>query len=284
MRSTLNTAFALVAAAALSLGGLSELNAATVEVSGVGGSWTALVPPTGPTGVNGIGTNSVRWGTPFGRSRQQSGYSFVGAASGKLETGVDFDLGTFTHNNFVIKTGTSISGAGLSIAVNLMIGGASRAINTAFNFAHWETVNNGEGNGRCANGGSNRSGVNSSGCADRVSILDNKASDQSFEIDGFLYILEITGFSQAGALFTEFWTQENAANSAILRAKFTLVGAVDPVGRPPSPVPLPAAGTLDGAVDPVDPLPSPVPLPAAGWMVLTGLAALAAARARRRKS
>ncbi len=253
---------AFAAAAAIAFGGMTSADAATIDSTGVTGSWTALQPPTGPTYVNGIGTNSVRWGTPFGRGRMQSGYSFVGAAAGQLKTDTEFDLGTFTHNNFVIKTGTSISGAGLSIAVNLMIGGVSRAVTTAFNFAHWETVNAGESNGRCANGGARGAGVNVAGCADRVSILDNAASDQSFEIDGFLYILEITGFTQGGAFFTEFWTQENAANSAILRAKFTLVGPVDPV----------------------DPPPSPVPLPAAGWMVLTGLGALAAARARRRKS
>ncbi len=251
----------VLAAAAIALAGIGAANAATVEVSGVSGAWTALVPPTGPTRVNGIGTNVVQWGTPFGRNKKQSGYSFVGAAAGELQTDTDFDLGTFTHNNFVISKGTSITGAGLNIAINLMIGGVNRAVTTAFNFSHWETVNDGERDGRCADGGANRTGVNASGCADRVAILDNAASDQTFEIDGFLYILEITGFTRGGAFFTEFWTQENAANSAILRAKFTQVGPVDPI-------------------DPIDP--SPVPLPAAGWLILTGLGALAATKARRK--
>ena len=263
MRSKFNSVLALAAVVAFGFAGVSATNAATVEVAGVLGSWTALVPPQGPTNVKGIGTNTVSWGTPYGGGRRQSGYSFVGAASGQLETGVEFDLGTFTHNNYIINRGTSITGAGLSVAVNLMIGGASRAINTAFNFAHWETNNDGERNGRCADGGRRSSAVNRGGCADRVSILDNAASNQSFEIDGFLYILEITGFTRGTEFFTEFWTRENAANSAILRAKFTLVGPVDPI-------------------DPIDP--SPVPLPAAGWMVLTGLGALFAARGRRRKS
>lgn len=266
MRSVFKSVLAAAAVAAIAFGGPSVANAATVEVSSVGGSWTALLPPVGPTNVTGIGTNAVSWGTPFGRGTRQSGYSFVGAASGQLETGVEFDLGTFTHNNFVINKGTSITGAGLSIAINLMIDGASRAVNTAFNFSHWETINNGESNGRCADGGARGSGVNSAGCADRVTLLDNAPSDQSFEIDGFLYILEITGFTRGGEFFTEFWTRENAANSAILRAKFTLVG--------------PTGGGGGGEPPP----PSPVPLPAAGWMMIAGLGALAAARARRRKS
>lgn len=267
MRSKFNSVFALATVAAIAFGGLSAASAATVEVSSVGGTWTALVPPQGPTNVKGIGTNVVSWGTPFGGGRRQSSYSFVGAASGPLTTGVDFNLGTFTHNNFVIAKRTSITGAGLSVAINLMIGGASRVVNTAFNFAHWETTNNGESNGRCANGGANGSGVNRAGCADRVTLLNNPSSNQSFVIDGFRYILEITGFTRGGQFFTEFWTQERLANSAMLRAKFTLIGPdrVDSGG-------------------PIDPAPSPVPLPAAGWLMLAAIGALAAARARRSKA
>ena len=256
--------------ALVSLG--SAASAATIGVSDVAGSWSALLPPTGPTNVTGLNTNAVSWGTPYlgaGGSGKQSGYSFVGAAAGNIETGADFDLGTFTHNNFVINKGTSITGAGLNIAVNLMIGGVSKAVTAAFNFSHDETSNNGEANGLCKNGGANNSGVNSAGCADRVSIVDNKASKQTFDIDGFQYILDITGFTVGGQFFTEFWTTENAANSAILKARFTLVG---PTPGQPGPTPVPG----------VPPVPAPVPLPAAGWLMLAGLGALAAARARRR--
>jgi hypothetical protein len=267
MFSKFNTVFALAAAAAISLGGLGVASAATVDVTGVSGAWSALQPPNGPTNVKGLNTNTVAWGTPFGGGTKQSGYSFVGAAAGQIETGVDFDLGTFTHNNFVINRGTSITGAGLGIVVNLMIGGVNQAVNAAFNFKHLETDNS-PSSGRCANGAANGAGVNSAGCADRVTIVDNSATQESFEIDGFQYILEITGFTRAGQLFSEFWTRENAANSAILQARFTLVGPTPPGGG-------------GGGGNP-NPNPSPVPLPAAGWMILTGLGTLVAARARRK--
>ena len=257
MRSKFNSVFAFAAASVITLGCVGTSLAATIGVSNVGGTWTST-DPTNPPGLAGIGTNSVSWGKPL--SRKKSGYSFVGAAAGQIETGVDFNLGTFTHNNFVIKEGTSIRGAGLGVVVNLVIGGLNQVVNAAFNFNHWETKNKPKRGAACANGGANRTGVNASGCADRVTILDNAATQETFVIDGFKYILEITGFTRGGELFSEFWTQENKANSAILRARFTLVGSVDPV----------------------DPPPSPVPLPAAGWMVLTGLGALAAARARRK--
>ena len=273
MRSKFNTVFASAAAVLMSLSVPGAALAATLDVSSINGNWTGLYSGNGqtPTYITGLNTNSVSWGTPHVSSLtgRQSGYSFLGAAAGQIESDTDFNLGTFTHRNFVLNPGTSIAGAGLGLVVNMVIGGVNRALTTAFNFSHDETLNNGESNGLCKNGGANNVGVNSNGCADRVSILDNTGQQEAFEVNGFLYILEITGFIQNGQAFTEFWTREDAENSASLRARFTLVGAVAPVDR----------------VVPIDPVvPSPVPLPAAGWMVLTGLGALAAMRARRRKS
>lgn len=265
MRSKLSMVFTLAASALMAFSIQSASVAATLDVSDVSGTWTGLLSGNGqtPKNVVGLNTNSVKWGEVHETSRtgQQSGYSFVGEASGAIQSDTDFDLGTFTHNNFVINAGTSISGAGLGLVVNMIIGGVTRELTTAFNFRHDETLNYGESNGLCKNGGSNYSGKNANGCADQVKILNNTDDQQAFEVNGFLYILEITGFIQNGEAFTEFWTTEDAANSASLRARFTTIGPVDPV----------------------DP-PAPVPLPAAGWMVLTGLGALAAVRARRRKS
>lgn len=265
MRSKFSSVFALATAAAISLGAAGAAFAATVGVTSVGGAWTTT-DPIEPVLLSGRNTSAISWGQVYSGSTtgKQSGYSFVGEAAGNIETGTDFKLGTFTHNNFVLEPGTSISRADLSVGINLMIGGVSKIVNAAFNFNHFETMNNGETTGRCANGGENRvvGGVNSNGCADRVTITNNTASNQSFEIDGILYILEITGFTIAGKLFSEFWTVEDQKNEAILNARFTQVGVVPPKE--------------------VVPTPSPVPLPAAGWLVLTGLGALAAAKARRK--
>ena len=259
-----NSVFALAAAVVVGLGSAGAAVAAVLDVTSVDGRWTGLTPELGQplANVQGIGTNAVSWGVPHTSSQtgNQSGYSFVGAAAGQIESDKDFNLGTFTHNNFVINAGTSITGAGLGLVVNMVIGGVDRALTAAFNFRHDETANLGEANGLCRDGNANGAGNNVNGCADRVTILDNDAQEDAFEGNGFLYILEITGFIRDGVAFSEFWTAEDKANEAILRARFTLVGPVDPI----------------------DPPPAPVPLPAAGWMVLTGLGALAAARGRRK--
>ena len=269
MCSKFKSVFVLATASAVMLGGLGIASAATIGVSGVGGIWTQLVPML--PGVRGQNTHAVSWGTPYdGTERgnpngRQSGYSFVGAAAGEIKKDTDFDLGTFTHNNFVINAGTSITSARLGVAISLVIGGTTQVVHTAFNFLHDETLNYPIGGGACANGGANGAGVNLAGCADSVQIEGNRNSDQTFVIDGFEYILKITGFTVAGQLFSEFWTTEGQANSAVLRAHFTLVGPIDSG---------PGPGTGP------EPTPSPVPLPAAGWLMLAGLGALAAARTR----
>ena len=192
MMSKFNSVFALATAAAFIFGGVSSAAAAVLDVSNVSGNWTGLTsdPSHVPSNVTGLNTNSVSWGTPHATSKtgRQSGYSFVGAAAGQIESDTDFDLGTFTHRNFVINSGTSITGAGLGLVVNMVIGGVGRALTTAFNFRHDETNNFGEANGLCKNGNANGAGVNSAGCADHVTILDNTAQQDTIEIAGFLYI------------------------------------------------------------------------------------------------
>lgn len=254
MRVTTRLKMAFLAAA-VTLGSLGPTSAATLDIDGVTGAWTGLLPRSGPTNVNGIGTETVRWGTPYaglGGTGEQSGYNFTGSAVGTFESGVDFDLGTFTHFNKVINDRTSITGANLGLAVSIAIGGVSQAITAAFRFDHWETRNDGVGGGRCQDGGMLGVGVNSEGCADRVRVLRNEGSVNQFAIDGVMYALEITGFLVAGQAFSEFWTQEQANNTAVLQARFTEIG-----GTPP------------------DPIPSPVPLPASGWLILSALAAMA---------
>ena len=114
MFSKFNSVFAFAAAVTISVAGLGSALAATLDVSSVSGNWTGLTPQLGQplANVQGIGTNSVSWGVPYrySKTKKQSGYSFVGAAAGKIESDKDFNLGTFTHNNFVLNPGTSITG------------------------------------------------------------------------------------------------------------------------------------------------------------------------------
>lgn len=263
MCSKLSLVFAFVAASVLTLGGVRSAISATIAISGIGGTWSTSAGAQAK--VTGLDTNNLSWGTPFqGSTGLKSGYSFVGGQSGLIETGEDFDLGTFTHNNYVINSGTAISGA--SLRVKFLIGGVTQAVTTVFNFNHLETLNNPRGRlgaaKICADGGAFGVGVNSAGCADQVTLLNNTSSNQTFGVGGLQYILEITGFTVAENVFSEFWTSENKSSSAILRARFKLVGG---------------SGGGNG-----EPPPSPVPLPAAGWLMLAGLASFGAARARRK--
>lgn len=245
---------------ALTLGISGFASAATLDIASVTGNWTGLLPTRGPTNVNGLNTNTVRWGTPYrgaGGTGEQSGYNFSGTAFGDYESGFEFDLGTFTHFNKTIKIGTSITGANLGLAVSVAIGGVSQAVTAAFRFDHWETNNRGIGRGACQDGGRLGTGVNANGCADRVRILNNSGSENQFAIDGVTYVLEITGFLVSGRPFTEFWTQERADNTAVLRARFRVIGG----------------GSTSGGGG--DATPSPVPLPGAAWLILSALGAMA---------
>lgn len=250
--------FAVLSTMAVAM--IGAVQSATLDVSGVSGAWTGLFPTSGPTKVNGIGTSTVRWGTPYrgkGGTGEQSGYNFTGTAFGGYESDDEFDLGTFTHFNKTISIGTSITGADLGLAISIVIGGVPQAITAAFRFEHDETKNNGERSGLCKNGGANKSGVNVNGCADRVNILNNSGSSNQFTFEGVIYVLEITGFLVEGAPFSEFWTRERADNTAVLRARFREVGRTA------------SSGGGGG-----DPTPSPIPLPGAAWLILSALAAM----------
>jgi hypothetical protein len=256
--------------AVLAIGFAGVAPAATVDVTSVNGSWIGLRPTGGPNSINGIGTSTVRWGTPYrgpGGTGEQSAYSFQSKTLGSFESGVEFDLGTFTHFNKTI-TGMSITGADLGLGVSIAIGGVSQVVAAAFRFDHWETENFGDKRGNCQDGGKLGVGVNVNGCADRVRILNNSGSANQFAINGVTYVLEITGFLVEGKPFTEFWTQERADNSAVLRARFTEVGGT--------------TASRGGNSSP-SPSPSPVPLPGAAWLILSALAAMGFV-GRRRKS
>ncbi len=191
-----------------------ETQAATLDLKSVTGAWTGLTPTPGTTGVNGLGTNTVKWGATS-RKKPQSGYSFLGKTAAGITGGEVFDLGTFTHSNREIGSGSSIAGASLKVAIKLVIEGVEKTFDAAFNFAHLETANTPkQRSASCANGGANKKGVNRNGCADKVTVDNSNSSTNTFELNGFLYTLEILGFTANGTEFSEFWTTEKLENSA----------------------------------------------------------------------
>jgi hypothetical protein len=238
-------------AVALSVG---VAEAATFNVTGVTGQWTSVETTWTTNGLSSVGGAAISWGIPAGPAGQ-SGYSFTGhAPSGPLAQDVVFDVGTLTHQNQPIIAGTSIIGASLKVTFDLLIDGHKAKIVSLFDFGHLETPN---GATPCADGGQNGVGVNTAGCADRVTAKTNFGSSESYIIDGMEYFVDVTGFLANGVPLTEFWTTEGKINTAILQARFTAKPAE---------------------------LPAPVPLPATGLMLIAGMGSLGAFRAWRRKA
>lgn len=245
-----STTVSIIFAAGLAL----PTSAYPLTVTSIEGVWQNT-----SAGVSGEGTSEIRWGRPAGQGK--SGYNF-NAAGTSLETVPDtsFVLGTFSHLNFPVY-GPFLER--VDLAVSFTIEGLSSAFTSVFSFAHDETLN---GAARCAAGAAGV-GVNVNGCADHVMATLNERKSESFTLDGVEYVLDVSGLLHDGALMTDFWTVENAENSAQLLAEFRVVDSQIPITTvPPSPIP------------PTSPPPSlpEVPLPASGWLLLAAVAGLIA--------
>jgi opacity protein-like surface antigen len=234
----------LLAGAAVLALGMGAAQAAVVTIENITATWQNVVGGGGGSVIStpGIGgaSTSVRWPA----SGDQSGYDFTIAADpinvNLTPDPSPFTLGTFNHLNFAITPGSGITGVQLRITADISVDGTligNRAF--VFDFDHWETPNAAD---PCANGGSNGSGVNSGGCADRVTFVTNPSSE-SFLIGAALYTLNIKGFITVGGdpltdpALTEFWTAEGQENRA------WLVGSVE---RDIREVPEPASMALLG--------------------------------------
>ncbi|MDA8586816.1 THxN family PEP-CTERM protein [Rhodobacteraceae bacterium] len=278
--------FRSLPAIALAIGLSTSAYAATLDIQDINGVWSSATPAPA---IDGVGTNSIRWGIPGFVER--SGYDFEPADSLSVESDTAFSLGTFNHLNFPIRGEVLLSAM---LEVSFRVGGLTSPITSTFSFVHDETFNDLP---RCRNGGANGTGVNAQGCADLVTATVNPDRTEDFTIDGVTYSLDVLGFQFEGQTLEEFFTEENSENSAELLAFFTAVDGVDqpgaPIDVPPGPPtdnePLdptgetPSGPTVDDPSAPTADAPpvNVVPLPAGGLLLVSALVLLGL---RRRKT
>lgn len=186
-----------------------------VDITNISGIWTST---TGGQNVTGVGTNQINWGGSSQTTAQKSGYNFTPSPNlFDIQPGTDFVLGTFTHINKVIPSSRdAITQAVLS--VTLSIPNVINNLTLSYLFHHNETPNLA---GHCPAG-------SVSVCDDIVTATSNPVVTKDFTLNGQLYTLTIKGFEVNGQTFTQFLTQENMNNTALLIADLTLVNVPEP--------------------------------------------------------
>lgn len=189
--------------------------AAPITVSSISAEWTNVDGGEGVTNtISGDGTAELRWGTDVGFG--QSGYDFDPSAPPEIIINPNeaFTIGTFTHINRPILSGTSIESTQLDVLVEIESGGDTGPY--LFSFLHDETPN------RCRPRPS---------CASDIVTISNLVSSDTFSIGDQLFTLSILGFSIDGGetILASFSSLEGLSNSAQLYAQFVAV------------VPIPAA-------------------------------------------
>lgn len=203
----------MAAAAAVALMAPGVADAAVVSFTSITAAWQNPAP-TGTVTTNPAGTTtSVAWGVPASPAGQSS-YRFV-AAPVPVNVNVPpspsalFDLGTFTHFNNPVQAPTMTT-VDLQVTTAISLNDNPIGLrNFLFNFTHEETPNS----GTCEF-------PSTTPCADRVSVI-TAAGTGSFTLDDTEYTVEIQGFRVGGEIVSQFITQENQANNAVLVARVT---------------------------------------------------------------
>jgi hypothetical protein len=225
----------VASAAALSLAaifGPGVASAASVTISSTAPSWSNVAGGSGVnTGTSGSGNGTVyqvHWGQPASFGGDQSGLGFnpSNPPAATVNTDTIFQLGTLTHYNEPINSGTAATSARLNLATT--IAGATPASQTfSYQFLIDETPNQTP----CAYPGG-------SPCADRITF-NNLTTSSSFMVAGVPYTIELLGFSSnGGATISSFFNSNEGGTNAIgLYARITT----------PTPVPEPATFALLGA-------------------------------------
>ncbi|QCF26702.1 THxN family PEP-CTERM protein [Hydrocarboniclastica marina] len=161
----------------------------------------------------------------WGDHRGWSGYRFKNSnLPAVVNTGETFVLGEFTHWNNDITSNTAISSAELTLSTELDILGTSLTDGPYnFTFGHDETLNGHHGQKcgwfifwHCKN-------VFYEYDVDDIVTLENVVTSQSFQIDNYIFSMEILGFT---GYQSQFYTPENKKTSANILARLNVIEIV----------------------------------------------------------
>ncbi len=172
----------------------SHAMAFPVDLESVSGKWRA---PVGGENVNGVDTNEIRWGNPSHYHGEQSGYRFDGSAAlpTTINNGDAFTLGTMTHFNYPIETGSAIDSVSLDVMADFSHAGDSQTTGPyQFSFTHDETPNNAlEKDVKCF---WFICWVDKSwtGDVDDVVYLEETITSSEFQLGGKIYSMTLLGF------------------------------------------------------------------------------------------
>ncbi|NOH85928.1 hypothetical protein F0249_19265, partial [Vibrio sp. 03-59-1] len=174
--------------------------------AGIEAEWTSSTGGNNKSTFDGddndTAKDQLRWGN-VDSSKRQSGYGFAdndAALLGELPLNQEIVLGTFTHYNYTIGTGTGITEATLGVNFQLTdTYGHSQSVSLNISFEHNETPNS-VGNGD-----------------DIVTVQETSAT---FDFEGEEYPIDVIGFKDAeGNIVTSINTEENASTSYELVVK-----------------------------------------------------------------
>ena len=222
----------LLAAAAAFAVAAPAFASTTIEFSNIRAEWFGVQGGAG-LGFNGQGTPNAE--VSWGEGGNKSGYRFDAIGIPELtvdpvtQTSATVNIGQFTHFNFPINSGSSITGVKLQFTTDVLVNATQfQDIEFVYAFDHFETPN---GDDPCADGGQQGVGINDNGCADRVGVNFNQQSG-FFTIDDVEYALDVRGFLVGNDPANLFWTREGADNVAFLRGQVVLRSTAGAIPEP----------------------------------------------------
>jgi hypothetical protein len=182
------------------------------------GIWTKV---SGGSGVIGTGTEEVRWGNPS--MGQKSGLRFDGQSVAS-SFGQEFCLGKLTHFNWPILSNSAANGATLKIQMEFT-NPALGSVYFTYDMGIDETPNTGTCK-QCQYEPCTKP------CPDKISWPPVPPADQSFELNGDTYTLQIVGIKDScsgGKLLPDFVTQEEEDNAGYLIGRIVLTSRPDAI-------------------------------------------------------